>query len=396
MLRAAAPDAELMAVVKSDGYGHGLVPVASAAVDAGATWLGATTLAEALTLRDAGITARVLSWLHGPAEDFTEAVQAGIDLSVSSPAHLDAIVAGARRAGGRARLHLEVDTGLSRGGARLEEWVELLDAVERAVEEGTVEVVAVWSHLSHADDPRHPTLDLQAERLTEAWQAARERGMRPIRHLASSAAIMARPDLHFDLVRAGIALVGLDPFDRSPAESPFRPAMALRTRVVDVREVAAGAGVSYGHEWTAERDSVLARLAIGYGDAPFLGARGSRVLVGGEQRPVVGSASMDQLMVDLGPGNPTGVRAGDIAVVFGPGDHGEPTLHDLAELSPDADVVRIAGSVQGDRVRRTYSGDAASPSSAASHRAADELRNEMRTRGSRLRRRGCSGQWPGS
>ena len=252
-----------MAVVKADGYGHGAVPVAEAALAAGAAWLGVCTLEEAAELRGAGITAPLLSWLHLPDDDFAEAVAAEVDLSVASRAHLAAVVAGARRAGRPAHVHLKVDTGMSRNGAQPAAWDDLLDDAAKAAADGHVEVVAVWSHLANADVPGHPTLDVQAGRLTAAWQAARERGFTPIRHLANAAATLTRPDLHFDLVRPGIAVYGLDPLGRPPAESPLRPAMTLRGRVALVKRVPAGEGVGYGHAWTTPCESTLALIPVG-------------------------------------------------------------------------------------------------------------------------------------
>jgi alanine racemase len=358
VLRAAAPTAAVMAVVKADGYGHGAVPVARAVLEAGAGWLGVCTLEEALDLRRAGITAPVLSWLHLPAEDFTEAVAAGVDLSVASRGHLAAVLAGARRAGRPVRLHLKADTGLSRNGAQPAGWSDLLDDAAKAVADGSAEVVAVWSHLAHADAPHHPTLDRQAARLTAAWQAARERGLDPIRHLANSAATLTRPDLHFELVRPGIAVYGLDPLDRQPAQSPLRPAMTLRARVALVKRVPAGEGVSYGHEWTTPRETTLALLPIGYADGVprRLGREGRmRVLLAGAVRPVVGRVCMDQVVVDCGDDV---VREGEHAVLFGPGDHGEPTAQDWADELGTIHYEVVTG-VHGRRVTRTVTGGTA-------------------------------------
>jgi alanine racemase len=328
---AAAPGAAVMAIVKSDGYGHGAVPVGRAALEAGATWLGVCTLEEAMQLRHGGITAPVLCWLHLPDDDFTEAVAAGVDLSVSSRRHLAGVLAGAHRAGRPARLHLKADTGASRGGAQPADWSDLLDDARKAVGDGIAEVVAVWSHLANADVPDHASNDLQKARLIAAWQGARDRGLSPIRHLANSAATLTRPDMHFDLVRPGIAVYGLDPLDRQPARSPLRPAMTLRCRVALVKRVPAGEGVSYGHEWTTPRETTLALLPIGYADGVprRLGRDGRmQVLLGGVIRPVVGRVCMDQVMVDCGD-DP--VREGDAAVLFGSGDHGEPTAQDWAD-----------------------------------------------------------------
>jgi alanine racemase len=356
---AARSGAATMAVVKAEGYGHGAVAAGRAALEAGATWLGVCTLEEALDLRAAGITAPVLSWLHLPGEDFAPAVAADVDLSVASLGHLAAVLDGARRAGRPARLHLKADTGLSRNGCRPGDWPDLLDAAEKGVAEGGAEVVAVWSHLAHADAPHHPTLDRQAARLDEAWRAARERGMRPLRHLANSAATMTRPDLHLDLVRPGIAVYGLDPLGRPVPETPLRPAMTLRARVALVKRVPAGEGVSYGHEWTTPRETTLALLPLGYADGVprRLNRNGRmRVLLAGAVRPVVGRVCMDQVVVDCGD-DP--VREGDTAVLFGPGDGGGPTAQDWAtELGTIH--YEIATGVHGRRVTRTVvDGDAA-------------------------------------
>lgn len=355
VMRAAAPGAALMAVVKAQGYGHGAVPVACAALSAGATWLGVCTIEEALDLRAAGVEAPVLSWLHLPDDDFAGAIAAGVDLSVGSRAHLAAVLAAAEATGRTARLHLKVDTGLSRGGVQPREWADFVDAASRAVVDGRAEVVAVWSHLAHADAPHDPMIDRQAARLTAAWEYARTRGLAPIRHLANSAATLTRPDLHFDLVRPGIAVYGLDPLDRPVAEGPLRPVMTLRARIALVKRVPAGEGVSYGHTWTTQRESTLALLPVGYADGVprRMGARGRmRVLLAGELRPVVGRVCMDQVMVDCGD---AAVRAGDEAVLFGPGDRGEPTAQDWA-TEIDTIHYEIVTGVHGGRVTRTTTG----------------------------------------
>jgi alanine racemase len=357
VLRAAAPDAALMAVVKAEGYGHGAAAVARAALAAGASWLGVATLDEALDLRTAGVTAPVLSWLHVPDEDFGPALAAGVDVSVSSRKHLAAVLDGARRAGRPARLHLKADTGLSRGGAQAGDWPDLLDVAAKAVADGQAEVVAVWSHLAHADTPDHPMIDRQAARLTAAWQAARDRGLDPIRHLANSAATMTRPDLHFDLVRPGVAVYGLDPLYRPVPQSPLRPAMTLRARIALVKRVPAGEGVSYGHRWTTPRETTLALVPIGYADGvPRRLNRDGRMQVSikGRLRPVVGSVCMDQLVVDCGDQD---LQEGDHAVLFGPGVDGEPTAQDWAEQLGTIHYEVVTG-VRGPRVARTVVGDA--------------------------------------
>jgi alanine racemase len=351
LLAATAPGAAMMTVVKADGYGHGAADVARTALAAGATWLGVCTLEEALALRVVGIEAPVLSWLHLPTEDFAPAIRAGIDLGVSSRAELGGVLAGARRAGRPARLHLKIDTGLTRNGAQPADWAWLLDDAVRAVADGTAEVVAVWSHLANADIPQHPANDRQAARLTAAWQAAREHGLNPIRHLANSAATLTRPDLHYDLVRAGIASYGLDPLGRPVPDGRLRPAMTVRARVALVKRVPAGEGVSYGHAWTTPRETTVALLPIGYADGVprRMGQSGRmRVLLADTLRPVVGRVCMDQIVVDCGDDI---VHEGDQAVLFGPGDRGEPTAQDWADELGTIHYEIVTG-IHGSRVAR--------------------------------------------
>jgi alanine racemase len=362
---AARSGAATMAVVKAEGYGHGSVAVGRAALSAGASWLGVCTLDEALTLRRGGITAPVLSWLDLPDDDFTPGVASDIDLSVSSPTELAAVRAAAAATGRVARVHLKIDTGLSRNGCPGRDWPALVESAASATRAGEVEVVAVWSHLAHGDQPDHPMLDTQAARLDAAWERACAAGLRPIRHLCNSAATLTRPDLHYDLVRPGIAVYGLDPVEAAPNQpspgSDLRPAMTFRTRVALVKRVAAGEGVSYGHEWTTPAETTLALLPVGYADGVprRLGSRpsgvgGMRVLIGGRLRPVVGRVCMDQIVVDCGPDG-GGVAAGDEAVLFGPGERGEPTARDWADALGTIHYEIVTGLRVG-RVSRTVFG----------------------------------------
>jgi alanine racemase len=357
--------AATMAVVKADGYGHGAVDVARTALASGATWLGVCTLEEAAELRAAGIEAPVLSWLHLPDEDFAPAVADAVDLGVSSRAELDGVAAGARRAGRPARIHLKIDTGLSRNGSTPAAWGDLLDATEAARVAGEVEVAAVWSHLAHADAPDHPVIDVQARRLDEAWRAAAQRlgGPVPWRHLANSAATLTRPDLHLDLVRPGIAVYGLDPLE-APDHHGLRPVMTFRTRVVLVKRIAAGEGVSYGHEWTAPDDRVLALVPAGYADGVPRRLGGTMtVQLAGRRRPVVGRVCMDQVVVDLGPadGDVPAVAPGDEVVLFGPGDAGEPTAAEWARWLDTIHYEVVTGVGCRPRVTRTVGPPGTSP-----------------------------------
>ncbi|MDL5155481.1 alanine racemase [Actinomycetospora termitidis] len=348
-------DAAVMVVVKADGYGHGAVDVARTALDAGARWLGVCTLEEAAQLRAAGITAPVLSWLHVPDEDFTGAVATGVNLGVASRRDLAAVAGGARAAGRPARIHLKIDTGLSRNGCPPHAWGDLLDAVAAHTESGEVEPVAVWTHFAHADAPAHPTIDSQTDRFDEAHAAATTRLGRPLMaHLANSAATLTRPDLHRDLVRPGIAVYGLDPVGGG---DHLRPAMSLRSRVALVKTVAAGEGVSYGHIWSTPTDRDLALVPVGYADGVprVLGATGRfEVAVGGRCRPVVGRVCMDQVVVDLGPaGTDHGVVEGDEVLLFGDGRDGGPTATEWADLIGTIHYEIVTGVGGRPRLHRT-------------------------------------------
>jgi alanine racemase len=346
------PSAALMAVVKADGYGHGLLPSARAALAGGATWLGVCMIEEALALRAAGITVPVLSWLNVPGEPLHDAVAAGIDLSVSSPWALDETATAARRAGRVARVHLKVDTGLSRSGATAADWPDLVSAAAKVEASGELAVVGVWSHFAYADDPGHPTIAAQIARFAEAVAVAEDTGLRPqVRHLANSAATLTLPAAHFDLVRPGIAVFGLSPVPRISTYG-LRPAMTLRARVALAKEVPPGSGVSYGHRYTTTRPSRLALVPLGYADGvPRAATNTAEVLLAGRRRTISGTVCMDQFVVDVGA-DP--VAAGDEVVLFGPGDQGEPTAYDWADAL-DTISYEIVSRV-GVRVPRTYVG----------------------------------------
>ncbi|HIT75792.1 MAG TPA: alanine racemase [Candidatus Avipropionibacterium avicola] len=308
--------ATLMAVVKADGYGHGMVEAARQARAAGVTWLGVAVAGEALTLRAQGDRGRLMCWLYGPQEDFTGLVGAEVDLSVSSLAELDRIAAAARSLGRKARVHLKVDSGLSRNGCPVEQWPELCRAA--AARTGEVEVVAVWTHLAAAEEPDHPSVPAQLTTFDQAFALAREHGLSPIRHVANSAAAMILPQARYELVRVGIAGYGIDPgvgvADR--AGIALAPVMTLRAALVNVKRIPAGAGVSYGHTWIAPRDTVVGLVPLGYADG-IVRAAGNRasVVVNDREVPLVGRVCMDQCVVDLGPDSRD--RVGDPVVMFG-------------------------------------------------------------------------------
>jgi alanine racemase len=360
LVRRAAP-AAVMAVVKADGYGHGMVPCARAALEAGARWLGVAKPDEALTLRAAGIDVPMLAWLPGTDEDLAPSVRAGVDLSAGAPWMVRQAADAARRAGRPARLHLDIDTGLHRAGAMAGQWGELVDVALAAVADGTVEPVGVWSHFALADAPGHPTVRGQLERFREAVTVAEARGWHPeVRHLANSAATLATPEAHFDLVRPGISVYGLSPgpLVGDAAELGLIPAMTLRAEVALAKRVPAGSGVSYGHRYRTSREATLALIPLGYADGvPRHASNRAEVLVAGRRRRISGTVCMDQFVVDVGD-DP--VVAGDEVVLFGPGTCGEPTAQDWAAAidTINYEIVTRVGS----RVPRRYTGSPAASS----------------------------------
>lgn len=326
-----ASGARVMAVVKADAYGHGAVPVSLAALRGGATALGVTTIAEALELRSAGIDAEILAWLYQASDDVRAAVEAGIDLAIPSPAHLDTVLEAARRTGRRARVTPKLDTGLNRSGILLEDWPNILERLVAATAGGLVEVTGLMAHFAHADDPGNPVIDQQVARLHECVAQARARGLEcPVNHHANSAATLTRPQDAFEMVRPGIALYGLDPVGNLGAD--LVPAMTFSADVLMVKRLAQGEGVSYGHTWHAPHDTTVALIAAGYADGVWRLLSGRLdVEIGGRRYPNVGRVCMDQFVVDLGSDAGTTVRAGDTAVLFGTGAHGGPTAAEWAD-----------------------------------------------------------------
>jgi alanine racemase len=356
VLRAHAPGAALLAVVKADAYGHGLLPAARAALSGGADWLGTALLSEAVSLRQAGVTAPILAWLWSPGDgDLAACVRSGIDVTASAPWQLEALTAAAQATGVRARVQLKVDTGLGRNGCTPEQWPELVGMAARVQAAGTLVVSGVWSHFALADAPSSRTNAEQLGVFDEALQAVSAAGLTPeVRHIANSAATLASPEAHHDLVRPGIAVYGVSPGGElgPPEQYGLAPAMALRARLAGVKRVPAGQGVSYGHEYVTPAETTLGLVPLGYADGipRAAGGRGP-VLAAGRVRPVAGRVCMDQFVLDLGvdPAEP-----GDEVVLFGSPARGEPAAEDWA---------RAAGTIGyeiitrlGPRIHRTHVG----------------------------------------
>ena len=337
---------KLLAVVKADAYGHGLVPVAQAAISAGADMLGVALLEEAITLREAGITAPILAWLLQPGSDFKSAIDRDIDIAAGSIKALKEIVLASSEK--KARVHLELDTGMTRGGF-LSEWSQL------TAEDFTgVEIVGVFSHFARADEPDEAQNRDQLNRFNEMVKTLEGFGFTNIiRHLSNSAATLRNPGAAFDMVRTGISIYGLTPDVAMGSAKDFglRPAMQLRSSLYLVKEVPAGTPVGYGASERTSRDTKLGVVTLGYGDGIPRIAREAGVWINGERAPIIGRVSMDQFVVDLGPASKA--QSGDWVVVFGNGSHGEFTAEDWGGASDSINyeiVTRI-----GPRVPRIYS-----------------------------------------
>ncbi len=345
-----APDgSDVMVVVKADGYGHGIVESAGAARAAGAPWLGVATIAEALLLREAGDTGRILSWLTVPGDDWAGAIDRGVDVTAYSVAELAEIRAAVT--GTPARLQLKVDTGLSRGGSTPQDWPALIGAARAGEADGVWRVTGIWSHLACADEPEHPANQHQEAAFRDALVGAERAGLHPeVRHLANSAAALLRPSSRFDLVRCGIASYGLDPAPGLSPDIGLEPAMTVTAPLALTKHLSSGAGVSYGHTWTAPGETRVGLVPLGYGDGvPRHASNTAEVWVDGKRRPVRGRICMDQFVVDLGDDE---AAPGDEVVLFGAGTAGEPTADDWARACGTIHYEIVAR--MGGRLRRRY------------------------------------------
>ena len=362
VLRAAAPGALQLATVKANAYGHGLLPVARAALDGGADWLGVAQLAEAFTLRrgldEAGVTraeAPILAWISTSSSDFAAAIEADIDLSVSWTWVLADICAAARQVGRPARVHVKIDTGMSRAGSTLADLPALASALRMAADDGLVDIVGAWSHMSRADDPSEAGNASTASHVRifeEGLAILADAGVTPrIRHLSATSGILWHPEAHYDMVRAGIGLYGLspDPAVATAEQLGLIPALELRAPLTSVKVIEEGTPASYGGTWVAPTRRWIGLVPLGYGDGILRAVSNrARVVVhtasGPFNAPIVGRVCMDQFMVDLGqaegsPGTPTARSGqapaipGDIATLFGSGAGGEALADDWAQAA---------------------------------------------------------------
>ena len=362
VLRAAAPGALQLATVKANAYGHGLLPVARAALDGGADWLGVAQLAEAFTLRrgldEAGVAradSPILAWISTSSSDFAAAIEADIDLSVSWTWVLADICAAARAVGRPARVHVKIDTGMSRAGSTLADLPALASALRMAADDGLVDIVGAWSHMSRADDPSEAGNASTASHVRifeEGLAILADAGITPrIRHLSATSGILWHPEAHYDMVRAGIGLYGLspDPAVATADELGLIPALELSAPLTSVKVIEEGTPASYGGTWVAPTRRWVGLVPLGYGDGILRAASNrARVVIhtasGPFNAPLIGRVCMDQFMVDLGPaegspGTPTARSGqapavpGDIATLFGSGIGGEALADDWAQAA---------------------------------------------------------------
>ena len=343
---------ELCAVVKADGYGHGAVECARAALAGGATWLAVAAAAEAVELRSNLPDARLFVMGALTPDELDVVLDAGADVAVWRPGFARLLAGRGAERGARPRVHVKYDTGMGRLGERDSESVRAL--VEQVAADERLELTGVWTHFATADEPSSAFFDEQLERFASFVQVVRAERPGVIAHAANSAATLRDPASHFDLVRCGIAIYGLDPFHCDPFASDLEPALELRSYVADVKRFAAGSSAGYGRTWRAPVDTFVGVLPIGYGDGVRRGlSNNAEVLVGGRRHPMVGTVSMDNVTVDLGPD--TAVEPGSPAVLIGA--QGDERI--LCE-----DVARRLGTINYEvtcgisaRVPRLYPGD---------------------------------------
>jgi alanine racemase len=313
-LKAELGEAELCAVVKADGYGHGDAACAEAALAGGATRLAVVAAAEAERIGRRFAHVPLLTMGALTPEELDTVLEGGSELTVWRRGFLDLVAARARAHGRPARVHVKYDSGMGRLGTR--DAGEALALLRACAENTSLEPAGVWTHFATADEPESGFFDEQLERFESVAAAAREEFPGIVAHAANSAAVFREPRAHFDMARCGVAVYGLDPFQGDPAERGLRPALSLRSYVADVKPFAAGDSAGYGQTWRAERETNIGVLPLGYGDGVRRGlSNNAEVLIGGRRFPLVGTVSMDNVTVDLGPD--TAVEPGAEAVLIG-------------------------------------------------------------------------------
>jgi alanine racemase len=347
-------NAQLLAVVKADAYGHGLIPISKSAIEAGANWLGTALLEEAVTLRENGIKVPIIAWLTPCGEDFKSAINLNIDLSISSLEVLNEIIDSSAQLGKKPRLHIEIDTGMSRGGVG-DDWDSFVGEVSKLVKDDKISLVGVWSHFARADEPLEKMNSQQLSIFTDRVTKLINSGIKPeFLHIANSAAALTFKDAHKNIIRWGIGLYGLSPDVNYMGDSisiGLKPAMKLKAKLNLVKKVKSGSTVGYGATEVVKQDTKLGVVTLGYADGIPRNANNlAGVFVCGKRAPLIGRVSMDQFVVDLGIESLA--KTGDEVIVFGAGNDGEYTIDEWAKACGTINyeiVTRI-----GPRVPRIY------------------------------------------
>ena len=347
-------NAQVLAVVKADAYGHGLIQVGKAAESAGANWLGTALLEEGIALRNSGIKVPIISWLTPLGEDFKTAINLDIDLSISSIELLTEVIAAGKVVKKIPRVHIEVDTGMSRGGVG-DDWQLFLTELSKTVKANEINIIGIWSHFARADEPGQAMNPEQLNTFEDRIKSASDVGIKPeFIHIANSAAALTNNGAHKNIIRWGIGLYGLSPDINNLGDSKslkLKPAMRLKAKLYLVKAVKAGVSVGYGGTAITKSDTKLGVVTLGYADGVPRNANNlAGVFVDGKRAPLIGRVSMDQFVVDLGINS--SAKTGDEVIVFGDGSSGEYTADEWAKASGTINyeiVTRI-----GSRVPRIY------------------------------------------
>ena len=347
--------AQVLAVVKADAYGHGLINVAKAAEKSGADWLGTALLEEGIALRNGGITKPIISWLTPIGEDFRTAINLDIDLSVSSIELLNEVILVGKSINKVPRVHIEIDTGMNRGGFG-DDWGLLLPEIVKAVKANEIKAIGIWSHFARADEPNEVMNKTQLDEFTQKVKQLNDAGVSPeFIHIANSAASLSNEAAHKNIIRWGIGLYGLSPDVINMGDSKslgLKPAMKLFAKLQLVKAVKAGQSVGYGGTAITKSDTKLGVVTLGYADGvPRNANHSAGIFVAGKRAPIIGRVSMDQFVVDLGADSLA--KTGDEVIVFGDGSQGEYTIDEWAKACGTINyeiVTRI-----GVRVPRIYS-----------------------------------------
>ena len=347
-------NAQVLAVVKADAYGHGLIQVGKAAEAAGANWLGTALLEEGIALRNSGIKVPIISWLTPLGEDFKTAINLDIDLSISSIELLTDVIAAGKVVKKIPRVHIEVDTGMSRGGVG-DDWQLFLTELSKTVKANEINIIGIWSHFARADEPEQAMNQEQLNTFEDRIKSASDVGIKPeFIHIANSAAALTNNVAHKNIIRWGIGLYGLSPDINNLGDSKslkLKPAMRLKAKLHLVKAVKAGVSVGYGGTAITKSDTKLGVVTLGYADGVPRNANNlAGVFVDGKRAPLIGRVSMDQFVVDLGINS--SAKTGDEVIVFGDGSSGEYTADEWAKASGTINyeiVTRI-----GSRVPRIY------------------------------------------